>query len=457
MKKHKHVASILPYFLLLFPFLIANAALAQTEPPASEPAQGEFRIEFNFSNPGARSLGLGGAFVGLADDATAAYANPAGLTNLSRPEISAEGRGWKYTHTYPDHGHGLGNKTNIGVDTVQGIATRESSDSVQGLSFLSFAFPYKRWTFAIYRHELVNYKANITAQGVFFDALSGSGSGLIVPFRVLPSRLTYEASVVNYGASSAYRIGDRFSVGVGLTYYDFSLDSNVRKYNLRTNTLNTNPGDFFGSALFDDSNLFSTTIDKGDSNAASFNAGLLWKVTDNWSLGAVYREGHRFETTRTIISRSGQSSQSRGPDFLVPDAFSIGTAFKPKDQITLTVDVNHIKYADINAAGDPVKVDNVDEIHFGLEYAVLPPQHPSSPISIRLGAWLDPDHQPSFRGLPDVSSGNRRLAVTFLRGKDVWHYSGGIGFVLGERFQLDAAADLSNQNDTFSLSSVYRF
>jgi hypothetical protein len=35
-------------------------------------------IEPAMVNPGARSLGLGGAFVALADDATAAYANPAG-------------------------------------------------------------------------------------------------------------------------------------------------------------------------------------------------------------------------------------------------------------------------------------------------------------------------------------------------------------------------------------------
>ena len=37
-------------------------------------------IQFDFSLPGARSLGMGGAFVALADDATAGYSNPAGLT-----------------------------------------------------------------------------------------------------------------------------------------------------------------------------------------------------------------------------------------------------------------------------------------------------------------------------------------------------------------------------------------
>src|SRR5881394_4680018 len=51
-------------------------------------------LQFNFGNPGARSLGMGGAFLGLADDASAAEANPAGLTILRKPEISVEGRNY---------------------------------------------------------------------------------------------------------------------------------------------------------------------------------------------------------------------------------------------------------------------------------------------------------------------------------------------------------------------------
>ena len=34
-------------------------------------------FQFNFNNPGARALGMGGAFVAVADDATAVVANPA--------------------------------------------------------------------------------------------------------------------------------------------------------------------------------------------------------------------------------------------------------------------------------------------------------------------------------------------------------------------------------------------
>ena len=42
----------------------------------------------DLTGPGARAEGLGGAFTGVADDATAIMWNPAGLTQLEKPEVS---------------------------------------------------------------------------------------------------------------------------------------------------------------------------------------------------------------------------------------------------------------------------------------------------------------------------------------------------------------------------------
>src|SRR3954462_10209801 len=61
-------------------------------------------LQFNFGNPGARSLGMGGAFLGLADDASAAEANPAGLTILRKPEVSIEGRNYLEQQLLPTSG-----------------------------------------------------------------------------------------------------------------------------------------------------------------------------------------------------------------------------------------------------------------------------------------------------------------------------------------------------------------
>ena len=67
--------------------------------------------QFDFSLPGARSLAMGGAFIALADDATSAYSNPAGLIQLGRPEVSLEYRGWDFDATAIDHGHAFGPPT----------------------------------------------------------------------------------------------------------------------------------------------------------------------------------------------------------------------------------------------------------------------------------------------------------------------------------------------------------
>ncbi|MDA3813441.1 MAG: hypothetical protein PF570_04225 [Candidatus Cloacimonetes bacterium] len=60
-------------------------------------------IDWNISGAGARAAGMGGAFIGVADDATAITWNPAGLTQLYRPEVSLVARfiaeNYKYEST----------------------------------------------------------------------------------------------------------------------------------------------------------------------------------------------------------------------------------------------------------------------------------------------------------------------------------------------------------------------
>ena len=76
---------------------LTAAAMSATVVSAQVVPQPIATIQFSFSNPGARSLGLGGAFVALADDATAAWANPAGLVQIANSEVSVEFRHWSYS------------------------------------------------------------------------------------------------------------------------------------------------------------------------------------------------------------------------------------------------------------------------------------------------------------------------------------------------------------------------
>jgi len=60
---------------------------------------------WNILGAGARAEGLGGAFIGLADDATAISWNPSGLGQLERTEFSVVGR-WvqeDYKTEFPSH------------------------------------------------------------------------------------------------------------------------------------------------------------------------------------------------------------------------------------------------------------------------------------------------------------------------------------------------------------------
>src|SRR4029453_506818 len=93
---------LVPLVMLGFvrPVAASDAGLTNTETFSG--------FQFNFNNPGARALGMGGAFVAVADDATAVVANPAGLTLLQRPEISAQ-----YKHTR------LRNKINAFTNTPE--------------------------------------------------------------------------------------------------------------------------------------------------------------------------------------------------------------------------------------------------------------------------------------------------------------------------------------------------
>ena len=72
--------------------LLATVAVALAGASSGQVTNMDVNSDFpyTFLPPGARSVGMGGAFTALADDATAAWSNPAGLLHLSRPEVSVE-------------------------------------------------------------------------------------------------------------------------------------------------------------------------------------------------------------------------------------------------------------------------------------------------------------------------------------------------------------------------------
>ncbi len=409
------------YFCSLFLVLSFPATMAGQEDASFA------SFQFNRSLPGARSLAMGGAFVALADDATAAYSNPAGLTLIERPEISVEGRNWSTGSVY----------TNTGVARPAApfgdFTFGETSDDVTGLSFVSYVFARQGspWALALYRHEVVNYQSSFRSDGV----IKNRDGELFGPYEFLT-----DLGIENYGASASWRVSDVLRLGLGISWFTFDLNS---------------VQDIFSDPPNDDQLVTTATKRGGDENSA-LNIGLLWQIGTDWSLGAAYRQGPTFKFQETFPGVYDVASR-----LAVPDQAAVGLAFQPNDRLTLLLEWDWVEYSALlegNRLGQPPEgrflLDDANELRLGAEYLFLLSKGNS--IALMAGAWHDPNHAIVFEGECDASSTCFRKAYFQDAGSDEMHYSGGVGVKL-DRVEIDLGADLSDRIDTISLSTVVRF
>ena len=75
------------------------------------------------------------------------------LVQLARPEVSIDVRRWSYSTPFTHSGRFTGEPTGIGLDTEAGIVRNCSENDLTGLSFLSFVYPKKKWSVAVYRRR----------------------------------------------------------------------------------------------------------------------------------------------------------------------------------------------------------------------------------------------------------------------------------------------------------------
>lgn len=454
-------------------FLAATSARGGQERQEKPPQNSG--VPFNLSAPGARSLGMGGAFIGLADDATAAFTNPAGLTSLavSGTEVALEVRSWQYKTLFIDGGHIEGAPTHIGLDTTEGLKNGKSESSTSGLSFISFGYVLPGGVaLALYRHELANYQSATESQGFFLgEGFASTPLGREVNpdlIRVSSQRTRDQLKVDNYGLSAAYELefprasasseresgtgmrpGNSLSLGVGVSYFHLDLRRRIEDFGLRNRDNDRAVGGFFGPGDFLPDNAHVSFSEDGDDTALGLTVGCIWKTGRNreWSLGGIYRRGAEFRTER----------DTGGGTFTVPDVWGLGVAYHVADGRTqVTFDYDHVRHSqelkDQIPLGFPdprhLRVKDADELHAGLErtFQLIGTEVPAT---LRVGAWYDPSHELDYFG----TQGEQLTGV----GKDVIHATGGLGMVFRENFQIDAAFDFSELQKIFSLSIVKFF
>jgi long-subunit fatty acid transport protein len=414
-------------------------------------------FQFSFSNPGARSMGFGGAFVALADDATAAFANPAGLVQITRPEVALEGRYWDYSTPFVERGRFWGEPTGIGIDVVAGMESGSSSYDTTGVSFLSIVYPKNRWSIAFYRHLLADFQSLTQTQGIFY----GSGTDCC---RAIEQRVQTRLEIVTYGFSGAYRVGDAVSLGLSVVYFDGDVDIVGQPFL-------PDPGeagevDIFAPTSYLPERKVGDTNVRIDDTDWGLTAGLLWSISPQWRLGGFYRQGPDFTMRGNAVAGPAGSFFGLPPAGTIidstpspigfPDVYGLGLSFQPQGgRLTIGFEWDRVEYSTILDSLDQeeietsdISLEDGDELHLGAEYVFL---RSTTLAAARLGVWLDPDHRPHF-----TRDGDPLEQALFPPGDDQIHYALGLGLAF-KKFQIDLGADFSDFVDTISVSAIYSF
>lgn len=411
------------------------------------------QFQFNFMTPGARATAMGGAFIGLADDATAADTNPAGLTNLSAPEIFGELKHFTYSteHIYSN--------VSIRPDSVNlEIVEKEYNDQVESLPFLSLVYPYKCFAFSLYLQESVNYK-NSYRTDAHTIGLPGSynpQTGDI--YVILPRDTSVDLLVANYGVGMAFEVIEGFSAAISLRRS--SLDMQSHSTSFKHDTVQAS-----ASTDFSNADVFATASIDGADTAYSVNAGLLWKLHPNISLGAVYRSGSEFHVAETFSGASDYNADAAEFTLDLPDVFGGGLAWRVTEFFTVTLDVLHLRYAellnDFNIVWNQAQLDSANftvqdatEAHVGVEYVFTVGERY---LALRAGGYNEPDHTIRFTGTtgdPNEDAFRKRL---FPGGDDQFHITGGMGIIMNQHLQIDTAVNIAETSTQISLSVVYHF
>lgn len=432
-------------------------------------------LQFNFGNPGARSLGMGGAFLGLADDASAAEANPAGLTILRKPEFSVEIRNYVEQQTFSTTG------------TFPDITRTDFNHYSQRvpITFASAVVPYKNATFGAYFHEALRNEGAgqvIPIRNEFSGAVTADvptfylpkvGNGPVsraqciainqqlkddfacLQYTILPFLSALSVTERTFGLAGAYKIG-KWSFGGTVRY---------QRFNETAFTFRVTPDfDFSSISVQATSDVTSNDAKAKDVSDVTFAGGVKWAPSDRFSAGAVYKQGARYKAPTFAANSDTNFEFVKVSDttFHIPDTFGAGISVRPIPVLTVNADAVRVKYSNlvdnfvsinesIREIDKAYKAPDVTELHVGAEYFFST----KIPLAVRVGWWHDPAHSIEYRG-PLTTPDRVAAAILYPRGESQNHRSIGAGLAW-PRFQIDAAYDTSPHYKVASVSMVTRF
>ncbi len=356
----------------------------------------EFASSPNPVGSGARSLGMGGAFIAVADDATAASWNPGGLIQLEHPELSIVGAGFYRSEDNSFGGHteadGSQSVTEGNLNYLSGVYpfTLKGLNMVVALTYQHLYDFNRSWKF--------HYSAD--SESLFIDRS--------VDYR-------QEGSLSAVGISYALQATPTLSLGMTVNIWDEGIGSNWKQ-----NTSYTAVGTLGTSSVSERYNK----LDKYSFNGLNCNIGLLWRVTEALTFGLVYKAPfaadikHKNSLDQRIeVNNSTQpplweaSIQNTFDEELeMPASYGIGIAYRFSDQLTTSFDLYRTEWDDMiykdylgnrtsaisGVEENNSEIDNTIQVRAGIEYLIIKTTYL---IPVRAGIFYDP--APSEQGSDD--------------------------------------------------------
>jgi len=298
---------------------------------------------------------MGTAFAGTAsatDDATTVFFNPAGMSRLDRPMISAGAN-----LILPD-----ADFNNQGSTDSFGKVLRGPNDGVDNEIFVPNFY---------YAHPLSDRLAIGIGVNVPFGLTTEYDNDWIGRYHATDSELT----LFNINPTLSYRFSERLSFGIGINYQrmDTTLENEVDSFAACTQAPGASPaacaGGLLGTALSPGQRAqdSSTKID-GDDTDLAIDLSLLFEISDSSRIGIVFREGGNFRLTgdagfNQSAACAGNAGCSGGwstlegrvaADIEMPDVVTVSISHGLNNGLTLHGDIGWTGWSSI----DEVRVVN---------------------------------------------------------------------------------------------------
>lgn len=354
--------------------------------------------------PAPRAAGLAGAFVAVADDSSAAFLNPAGLTLLPKTEISA----------------GLLRRGAGGSALADNLTANIRLGSIGGAGLLT-----EKWAIAAYLNEPRHVESTLSAI-VLPDGSQDTGY--------------IEATVRGVGAAVGWKPSQHVRLGLRLNV------SHLRTVGASSRHTSEGAEDL------------RVGVASGASRMTG-NLGVLIEPVDRIRAGLVIQSGASWAVERTAINPQLGVVLDEGTDFIVraPAVVSGGMSVRLSDRILISGQLDYVRYGEIqsvlavrqgSALRSDYHLDNAFEPRAGVEFS-LPVN--SISLQVRGGVHSQGPGSLAYEG-PDAAevavfrhSGRRLLMST------------GCSLVWRSGMRGDFAATFGGDRRMFSAGLAARF